>query len=275
MTCITITFPAVRASTGVLFRAPSGEVHALLGENGAGKSTLIKALTDVHRLEAGEIRLRVERRDVRSPAGAQAARMCAVHQVNLAANLSVAESHTIAGQQFVAIARAVEIDTDRIIVLRSGRLVGAYPTAELPRIDLVAKMIGRQLEQLEQLEYDSHDGAASRPVPSTSKRPIGRRTGLVPLAIELRAGEVLGVADPLGSGRTETARLVFGLDRSDSGSSPLGVVAPARDLVDHPLEWHGELRMDAYRHGPARARRHRHTAGDHPQARLPCMSAPS
>ena len=54
---ISIQFPGVKALSKVDFRMFPGEVHALMGQNGAGKSTLIKALTGVHKLDAGAIEL--------------------------------------------------------------------------------------------------------------------------------------------------------------------------------------------------------------------------
>jgi simple sugar transport system ATP-binding protein len=90
---ITVTFPGVKALSEVDFRLLPGEVHALLGENGAGKSTLIKALTGVHALDAGEIRLAGAPVSFAGPAAAQDAGISTVYQeVNLCTNLSVAEN---------------------------------------------------------------------------------------------------------------------------------------------------------------------------------------
>ena len=177
------------------------------------------------------------------------------------------ESHSIAVQQLVSIARAMEIDAqvlildeptssldtreveelfavvervrdagvavvfithfldqvyriaDRITVLRNGRLVGEHLTAELPRIELVSKMIGRELAVLEALEQDVRESAKGPP-PQTflEATGLGRKSGVAPLDLQIRTGEVLGMAGLLGSGRTETARLLFGADRADSGT---------------------------------------------------------
>jgi simple sugar transport system ATP-binding protein len=75
------------------FTLRSGEVHALMGQNGAGKSTLIKALTGVHRPEAGTIRLRGTEIRPESPEHAQELGIATVYQeVNLCPNLTVAEN---------------------------------------------------------------------------------------------------------------------------------------------------------------------------------------
>jgi simple sugar transport system ATP-binding protein len=104
--------------------------------------------------------------------------------------------------------------SDRITVLRNGRLVGEFTAATLPRLELVAHMLGRPAGEL----------AATRPPPAAAAaapvlevRGFGRRQALRPLDLRVGAGEVLGLAGLLGSGRTELARLLFGIDRADSG----------------------------------------------------------
>ncbi|MBW8781203.1 MAG: sugar ABC transporter ATP-binding protein [Verrucomicrobia bacterium] len=105
---------------------------------------------------------------------------------------------------------------DRITVLRNGKLVGEFLAAELPRLQLVAHMMGRSINEVEALQ---HREPPARPAgePLVSVRGFGRRASVRPLDLEVRRGEVLGLAGLLGSGRTEVARLLFGLDRADSG----------------------------------------------------------
>ncbi len=108
--------------------------------------------------------------------------------------------------------------SDRITVLRNGELVGEYMTAELPRLALVSKMLGREVRD----EEGRTEGAAEAPVaenaaPLLTARGLGRRGAVQPLDLDLRRGEVTGLAGLLGAGRTETARLLFGIDRADSG----------------------------------------------------------
>ncbi len=108
---------------------------------------------------------------------------------------------------------------DRITVLRNGKLIGEYLTTELLRIDLVQKMLGREASALESLsERAAPTSAAGEATPILVARGIGRRGALAPADLEVFEGEVLGVAGLLGSGRTELARLITGIDRADSGT---------------------------------------------------------
>jgi simple sugar transport system ATP-binding protein len=109
--------------------------------------------------------------------------------------------------------------SDRMTVLRNGALVGEYMTAELSRLELVSKMVGTSLEDLSKLEVAGHAGAReAAATPLMAAVGLGRRGGVEAFDLEVYPGQVLGLAGLLGSGRTELARLLFGADRSDSGT---------------------------------------------------------
>ncbi|MCA2216240.1 sugar ABC transporter ATP-binding protein [Jidongwangia harbinensis] len=113
---------------------------------------------------------------------------------------------------------------DRMTVLRNGRRIGEYRTAELPQMDLVSKMIGKELETLEQLEERTgrtHDRARDAPVVIQAEG-LGRVGAIEPFDLTIHEGEVVGLAGLLGSGRTELARLLFGADRADHGGVQIG-----------------------------------------------------
>ena len=107
---------------------------------------------------------------------------------------------------------------DRITVLRNGQRVGEYLTTELLRIDLVQKMLGKEAAALDVLESRLPAGpdAAGAQV-FASARGIGKRSRLLAVDLDVFEGELLGVAGLLGSGRTELARLLSGVDRPDTG----------------------------------------------------------
>jgi monosaccharide-transporting ATPase len=107
--------------------------------------------------------------------------------------------------------------SDRMTVLRNGRLVGEYPTAELDRVSLIAAMLGHDLELLEEIEEAVATSEDAGDETVLSARGIGRAPGLHPVDVDVRRGEVVGLAGLLGSGRTELARLLFGADRPTSG----------------------------------------------------------
>lgn len=104
---------------------------------------------------------------------------------------------------------------DRVAVLRDGRLVDVRPMAGMSEDDLVQRMVGRVVSDL--------DHRPRRPVGPVvmSADKLGRGTAVQDVSLELRAGEIFGIAGLVGSGRTELVRLLFGADRADRGSVTL------------------------------------------------------
>jgi galactofuranose transport system ATP-binding protein len=108
---------------------------------------------------------------------------------------------------------------DRITVLRNGRLVGTYDTAELPRVELVAKMLGRSLTDLVEVsKAKAREEQALEARRMVEAKGLGRKGALEPVDLDINVGEVVGLAGLLGSGRTELAELVFGIDSPDTGA---------------------------------------------------------
>lgn len=104
---------------------------------------------------------------------------------------------------------------DRMTILRNGTLVGEHMVADLDQVGLIELMIGKALDQLEEL----HEHQLRSDVGETLVKAegLGRTGGIAPYDLEIKKGEVLGLAGLLGSGRTELARLLFGADQPDSG----------------------------------------------------------
>ncbi len=300
-------FPGVRALDGVDFTLCRGDIHALMGENGAGKSTLIKVLTGVYPKDEGEITLEDKVVSIRSPQDAQNAGISTVYQeITLCPNLSVAEnmyigrtkgklmnwkkmnreadkllqsldipakanqqlsSCSIAVQQMVAIARAVDMECkvlildeptssldeneveklfrlmrdlkakgvgiifvthfldqvyevcDKITVLRDGKLVGEYVIEDLPRVQLVSKMLGKDLDDMSDIKSEAsvYDGeGAGENVLECEK--LCSNAGIKPFNFHIKKGEVNGFTGLLGSGRSECVRAIFGADHVTGGT---------------------------------------------------------
>ena len=105
--------------------------------------------------------------------------------------------------------------SDRITVLRNGELVGEYEVEKLPQVELVAKMMGKELEGLNVIRKetvsDASDGQAlyeAEHLSSSEARPFDFR---------IAKGEVNGFTGLLGSGRSECVRAIFGADRVTGG----------------------------------------------------------
>ena len=139
--------------------------------------------------------------------------------------------------------------SDRITVLRNGRYEGEFLTCELPRTQLIATMIGKDLEALASLESRREarriDDAA---VPLLRAEGLGRKGSIEPTDLEVHRGEVVGFAGLLGSGRTELARLLYGADRADGGTvwldgAKIALTSPVAGL-DHRIAFSTENRRD-------------------------------
>jgi simple sugar transport system ATP-binding protein len=122
---------------------------------------------------------------------------------------------------------------DSITVLRNGRLIDTVPVAGLDRLKLVSMMLGRQLEADIKRTIDPNRVQAE---PLVSLRGLGKRGNIDPLDLDIHQGEVVGIAGLLGSGRTETAQLVFGIERADSGTisvagTPISMSSPRKAIA--------------------------------------------
>ena len=109
--------------------------------------------------------------------------------------------------------------SDRITVLRNGKLVGTYDTGSITRVELIAKMIGRSLAELDEMtkiKLESSKHIKSEALLRAKK--LGLSGSIQPFDLDLHAGEVVGLAGLLGSGRTETANILFGVETPDTGS---------------------------------------------------------
>lgn len=135
--------------------------------------------------------------------------------------------------------------SDRITILRNGEFVGEYRADELPRIELVSKMIGKELELLERLPKEA-GGPGKEAATVAEASGLGRKGSIEPFDLAIRRGEVVGLAGLLGSGRTEVARLFFGADRADQGKLTLpesgGAAGSPRQALENGIAFCSENR---------------------------------
>ena len=134
--------------------------------------------------------------------------------------------------------------SDRMTVLRNGRLVGEYETATLDRLSLISAMLGHELAVLDEIADNAGSPVSDDVV--LSAQGLGREPALHPIDLDIHRGEVVGLAGLLGSGRTELARLLFGADRATSGDiaidgTPAAVRSP-RAAIAHRIAFSSEDR---------------------------------
>ena len=108
---------------------------------------------------------------------------------------------------------------DKITVLRDGQLVGAYEIKDLPRVQLVAKMLGKEMDDLSDIkgEQKPYEGDGVDEVVFEA-HDLQSNAGISPFDFYIKKGEVNGFTGLLGSGRSECVRAIFGADTVTGGS---------------------------------------------------------
>ena len=122
---------------------------------------------------------------------------------------------------------------DRVTILRNGRKITTQPLSQVNTTDVVRMMLGKDVA------FDHHLSGlagASHGAPCVTFEGLGRKGSVAPFTLDVHQGEVVGVAGLLGSGRTEVARLMFGVDTPDSGQividgKPAAIRNPAQAVA--------------------------------------------
>ena len=104
---------------------------------------------------------------------------------------------------------------DRITVLRNGELVGEYEIKDLPRVQLISKMMGKDLDDISALQ--NRKEARGDAVPVFEAFGLSSAEGTNAFDFKIYKGEVNGFTGLLGSGRSESVRAIFGADKITGG----------------------------------------------------------
>ena len=121
---------------------------------------------------------------------------------------------------------------DRITVLRNGELVGEYEVESLPRVQLVAKMMGKDFDDLASIKKTGAQTARQKEKVIAASG-LGHSGTIKPFDLDIHMGEVIGLTGLLGSGRSELARTIYGADKPDQGELS---VKGRKLLVGAPLD---------------------------------------
>ncbi len=132
---------------------------------------------------------------------------------------------------------------DRVAVMRDGALVGSAPTAQTSERQVISMMVGREISDI----YGARTGPPPA-LPHVEVRGFSRTGKYSGVSFTVRRGEILGLAGLVGSGRTEVARAIVGIDRRDAGEVivdgvPLRIGNP-RDAIRAGLVYVTEDRKD-------------------------------
>ena len=106
---------------------------------------------------------------------------------------------------------------DRITVLRNGQLVGEYPIEDLPRVKLVAAMMGKEFDDLAAIKSDAGKDFSNADLMIDAKG-LSHKGTIKPFDLDIHKGEVVGLTGLLGSGRSELARVIYGADKNQTGA---------------------------------------------------------
>jgi rhamnose transport system ATP-binding protein len=134
---------------------------------------------------------------------------------------------------------------DRVTVLRDGESVGTNPIDSINEAQLIRMMVGREVSTI-------YPPAESQPANiALSLKSVGcKMSGVANVSLELRAGEIVGLAGLVGAGRTELARVLFGITPADSGEILVNgktvQIRSASEAIDHGIAYVPE---DRRRHG--------------------------
>lgn len=123
---------------------------------------------------------------------------------------------------------------DRITVLRNGELVGEYEVDNLPRLELVTKMMGKEIENLSELNVDKDESRFEGEVPIVEVLDLSSGpSGVAPFSLKMYKGEVVGFSGLLGSGRSELVRSIYGADKAVQGQL---LIKGKRTKIKKPLD---------------------------------------
>lgn len=130
--------------------------------------------------------------------------------------------------------------SDQFTVLRDGKYVGSYPATKLDEDKLITLMVGRQVQ------YEKNQKRIAGGQTLLELHQLSKDGNFKDISFELKAGEVLGITGLVGSGRTELAQAIFGMNRPDSGVMKLNgesvQIKSSVDAVKHKIAYIPESR---------------------------------
>lgn len=120
---------------------------------------------------------------------------------------------------------------DRITVMRNGEFVGEYLISDLPRVKLVAAMLGKDFDDLASIKPEGSSDVSDEIV--LEAHNLSHKGTIKPFDFQIHKGEVVGVTGLLGSGRSEMVRCIYGADKAQTGTEKMnGKALKAKAPID-------------------------------------------
>src|SRR5665648_87979 len=246
-------FPGVLANDHINFDLRKGEIHTLLGENGAGKTTLMNILDGIYYPDEGEIYLNGKRVDIRSPFEATKNGIGMIHQHFMLVDTLTVLENVILGlesqgfyldkknisEKIAEISKKYNLDinpyakiwqlsvgeqqrveiikiSDRITVLRKGKLAGTVNTKEINQKELAMMMVGREVLFKLNRKPLNRKGEILKIEGLETYNDKGIKI-LKEINFSIYGGEIFGLAGVSGNGQKELAEVISGLRRATRG----------------------------------------------------------
>ena len=232
-------FGPVRANDGINLIVGQQEIHCLLGENGTGKSTLMNILFGLYHPDAGEIFIHEKKAAIANPNDAYALGIGMVHQHFMLVNQLTVLENIILGkesgglflnrkgsqkkvEELFKILRQLKESgktiifithklnetmslSDRITVIRKGKVVFRCDTSSTNEKELATQMVGRQVENI----VAKRGQKTGQAVLELKGVRLHERAGET-VSLKVRAGEILGIAGVDGNGQQELEEMIVG-----------------------------------------------------------------
>ena len=242
-------FGSFCALNGVQLSVEKGSIHALLGENGAGKSTLMNVLYGLYQADEGEIRINGQKAVIKNPNTAIKLGIGMVHQhfmlvepftaLYRGAEILILDERTAVltpqeinelieimhrlandGKTIIIITHKlgeIKKSADYCTIIRRGRYIDTVKVSDVDEMELASMMVGREVK-LTVAKEKANPGEVLFSIAGLTVEDTRGIERVKNLSLEVRRGEILGIAGIDGNGQHELVEAIMNMVPSKAGS---------------------------------------------------------